>query len=172
VSAGDAPDRPTTYHEASNAYSYSGDARARHDELTDRHHLAEARAKLIARGEYDPARHGAEEHQPLTITEWLEVLATGEVVARTYRHPVEVDRALRAGATWEQVADARGCDETQARQDYREWAEGQHNLWTGAYGGQRGRFGMDDAEYAEAIERAEAGPRVASRTRPRPRAPS
>jgi hypothetical protein len=148
--------RPTTYHEASSVYSYSGDARARHDELTGRHLLAISRAQLIAEGTYDPARHGAEVHEPLTVAEHLEVLATGEIVARHYRHPASVDRALRAGATWQQVADARGCDEAEARSDYREWAEGQHDLWTGKLGGKPSRFGLDDAEYRAAIARAEA----------------
>jgi hypothetical protein len=89
------------------------------------------------------------------VDEHLEVIATGEVVARIYRHPADVDRALQAGASWEQVAAARGCDEAQARQDYRKWAEGQHRLWAGEYSG-GGKFGMNDAEYAKALARADA----------------
>jgi hypothetical protein len=146
--------RPTTYHEASSTYSYSGDARERHDELTQRELLARSYATLRARGEYDPAEHGTGDTGPLTLAEHLEVIATGEIVARHYRHPVDVDRALQAGATWQHVADARGCDEAQARQEYREWAEGQHGLWTGQLGGEPGRFGLDDAGYAAAIARA------------------
>jgi hypothetical protein len=130
------------------------DARDRYDELTQRDLSARARATLVARGEYDPKKHGRSNPEPLTLTEHLEVLANGEVVARVYRHPVQVDRALQAGATWEQIADACGCSEAKARQEYREWAEGQHNLWTGTYGGESGRFGLDDAGYAEAIARA------------------
>ena len=149
--------RPTAYHEASSVYSYSGDAQARHDELTGHQLLAIARARLVAEGTYDPARHGAEAHEPLTVAEHLEVIATGEVVARHYRHPADVDRALTAGASWAQIAAARGCSEPKARADYRHWAEGQHNLWTGAYGGEPSRFGLDDAGYAAAIARAEAG---------------
>jgi hypothetical protein len=145
--------RPTTYDEASSAYPYTGDARERHDELFHRHMLAQARATLIARGEYDPARHGTQEHQPLSVDEHLEVIATGEVVARHYRHPADVDRALEAGASWEQVAAARGCDQAQARQDYRTWAEGQHDLWASQYSG-GGKLGMNDADYAKAIARA------------------
>ena len=53
--------RPTTYHEASSAYRYTGDAQKRHDELTQRAALAHARAALRARGELDPARHGTED---------------------------------------------------------------------------------------------------------------
>jgi hypothetical protein len=147
--------RPTTYHEASSAYRYTGDAQKRHDELTQRAALAHARAALRARGELDPARHGTEDYEPLNVDEHLEVLATGEVVARAYRHPANVDRALKAGATWEQVAAALDCDEAHARQDYRKWAEGQHRLWAGEYGG-GGEFGMNDAEYAEALARADA----------------
>ena len=68
-----------------------------------------------------------------------------------------MDHALKAGASWEQVAAAVGGSEGRARRDYREWAEGQHHLWT-VY---EGKFGMDDAEYAAAIARTEegAGPR-------------
>jgi hypothetical protein len=146
--------QPTTYHQASSAYPYTGDARERHDELIQRRILAQARATLIARGEYDPARHGTEEHEPLSVDEHLEVIATGEVVARMYRHPVDVDRALEAGASWEQVAAARGCDEAQARQDYRKWAAGQHHLWASDYSG-GGKLGMNDAEYAKALARAD-----------------
>src|SRR5262249_61130381 len=91
---------------------------------------------------------------PRNGAEHLEVLATVEVVARTYRHPANVDRALEAGATWEQVAAALDCDEAQARQAYRKWAEGQHRLWAGEYGG-GGEFGMNDAEYAEALAQAD-----------------
>jgi hypothetical protein len=88
-----------------------------------------------AKGTYDPARHDAEAHEPLTVAEHLEVLATGEIVARDYRHPVDVDRALRSDATWQQVADARGCDEAEARRDCRTWAKGQHDQWTSKLGG-------------------------------------
>ena len=151
--------RPVTYHEASSVYRYTGDAQKRHDELTQRAALAHARAALRARGELDPARHSTEEYEPLNVDERLEVLATGELVARTYRHPANVDRALKAGATWEQVAAALDCDEAQARQDYRKWAEGQHRLWAGEYGG-GGKLGMNDAEYTEALARADVAPDV------------
>ncbi len=138
------------------------DARDRYDELTQRDLSARARATLVACGKYDPAKHGSADPEPLTLTEHLEVLANGEVVARVYRHPVQVDRALQAGATWEQIADACGCSEAHARQDYRDWAEDQHRLWTGELGGSAGRFGMNDADYAAAIARAnEPDPGVA-----------
>jgi hypothetical protein len=73
------------------------DARDRYDELTQRDLSARARAILVARGEYDPAKHGTSNPGPLTLTEHLEVLANGEVVARVYRHPAQADRACRPG---------------------------------------------------------------------------
>jgi hypothetical protein len=145
---------PTTYHGASRSDRTWLDARDRYDELTQRDLSARARATLVARGEYDPAKHGSADPEPLTLTEHLEVLANGEVVARVYRHPYQVHRALEAGATWGQIADATGGNEDQARHEYREFAEGQHRLWTGELGGSAGRFGMNDAEYAAAIARA------------------
>jgi hypothetical protein len=51
------------------------DARDRYEELTQRDLSARARAVLVARGGYDPARHGTSGPQPLTLTEHLEVLA-------------------------------------------------------------------------------------------------
>jgi hypothetical protein len=131
------------------------EARERYDKLTRRDLSVWAYATLKARGTYDPARHGdAERYQPLTVAEHLEVLATGEVLARHYRHPASVDRAVKAGATWPQIADAVGSDEAQARQQYRDWADGQHDL----YVHYEGKFGMDDAEYAAAIKRPSERP--------------
>jgi hypothetical protein len=147
------PERPVTFHGASGSGRTWLDARDRYDELTQRDLLARARATLVARGTYDPAVHGTAEHTPLSLAEHLEVLANGEVVARVYRHPVQVDRAVQAGASWEQIAAALGVTEAQARHGYREWAEGQYQLWRD-YGG---RFGLDEAAYAAAIARAEAG---------------
>ena len=54
------------------------------------------------------------------------------------------------GATWAQVAAATGRGEAQARRDYREWAADEHRLWVDY----NGEFGIDDAEYAAAIARA------------------
>jgi hypothetical protein len=150
-----AANRPTTYHDAS---GYDWDivkAQARYEELTDRDLYAMSRADLEARGEYEPAEHGTAIPEPLTLRERLELLANGEVLARYYRHPAMLDHAVKAGASWEQIGAARGTSAEQARQDYREWAEGQHNLWRGEYS-DGGRFGLDDAGYAEAIARAEA----------------
>lgn len=78
------------------------------------------------------------------------MLANGEAVARVYRHPHQVDQAVRAGATWEQIAQATGSAEADARQAYRDFAEGQHRLWVHY----EGKFGMPDDEYAAALARA------------------
>ena len=51
--------------------------------------------------------------------------------------------AVKAGATWDQVADATETTAEAARAAYREWAEGQHKY-----------AGMGDGEYAAALERA------------------
>jgi hypothetical protein len=112
--------------------------------------LARARAKLKARGEYDPTRHGPDDTEPLTAAEHLELLAATEYLSRAYKPSFEVDHALRAGASWPQVAAALGTDEASARAAYREWADGQHDLLTRA----GGRIGMSHAEHAAAIERA------------------
>jgi hypothetical protein len=68
--------------------------------LTQRDLSARARATLVARGEYDPAKHGTGDPEPLSLREHLEVLANGEAVVRVYRHPYQVHQALEAGATW------------------------------------------------------------------------
>jgi hypothetical protein len=114
--------RPTTYHAASAAYSYTGDARARHDELAQREQLARAYATLKTRGEYDPGKHGSGDTEALTLAGCLEILATGEVVARTCRHPVDVDRALAAGCGLGSGGGRARLPRGHARQDYRESA--------------------------------------------------
>jgi hypothetical protein len=146
--------RPTTYNEASGHDWDIVKAQARYRQLTERGLYARSRAALEARGEYDPAKHGTRFPEPLTASEHLELLANGEVLARYYWHPSMLDHAVKAGASWEQIGAARGTSAEQARQDYREWAEGQHNLWTGKWGGEPGRSGLDDAGYAAALARA------------------
>ncbi len=148
---------PATYHEADGIDWDIVKAQARYEELTDRDLYARSRAALEARGEYDPARHGTAVPEPLTVDERLELLANREVLARYYRHPATLAHAVEAGASWEQIAAARGTGAEQARQEYREWAEGQHDLWTGKWGGEPGRSGLDDAGYAAAIARAAEG---------------
>jgi len=150
---GEASPPATTYQETSGRYRATGDARERFEELAVRDVSARAFTALVARGDYDPRIHGdVGGSEPLTVTEHLELLAAGELLARYYGHPAHVHRALQAGATWAQVAAATGRDEAQARRDYRGWAEDEHRLWADC----NGEFGMDAAEYAAAITRAEA----------------
>jgi hypothetical protein len=147
--------RPATYREASGCDWDIVKAQARYEELTVRDLYARSRAELEARGEYDPAKHGTAVPEPLTVSEHLELLANGEALARHYLYPSMLHHVVKAGASWEQIGAARGAGAEQARQDYREWAEGQHNLWTGKWGGEPGRSGLDDAGYAEALRRLE-----------------
>jgi hypothetical protein len=136
---------PVTYHEASASDRSVLDARDRYEELIDRALMAGSIAALKARGEWSGERHPApDDYPPLTVAEHLELLASGEVMARYYRHPSLVDKAARAGAMWEQIAAAQGTTEAKARAEYREWADGQHKY-----------AGMSDAEYAAALEAAD-----------------
>jgi hypothetical protein len=133
---------PQTYHEAMDLSLR--DQIDRYEELTDRDLMARSIATLQARGEYDDARHpDPADYVPLTVAEHLEMLALGEAIAFYYRHPAGVDHAVRAGATWEQIAAARNTTAEAARAAYRGWAEGQHKY-----------AGMGDAEYAAALEAA------------------
>ena len=142
----------TTYQQTSSRYAATGDARDRFEELVVRDVRARAFMALVARGDFDPQIHGnVGGFEALTVTEHLELLAAGELLARYYRHPAHAHRALQAGATWGQVAAATGRDEAQARRDYREWAEDEHRLWADC----NGEFGIDAAEYAAAIARAD-----------------
>ncbi len=151
--ATEAQERPVSYYLTPGPGRTWLDARDRYHELTQRDLHARSIATLKARGDYDPAKHGSDDVAPLTLREYLEVLANGEVTARVYRHPYQLHQALEAGATWHQIAEATGTEEAQLRVEYREFAEGQHRLWaedslTGI------RLGMDDAQYAEALARA------------------
>jgi hypothetical protein len=146
--------RATTYWQAQDGYRSTIDARERFAELTLRDLLARSYATLKARGEYDPQKHGDGNREPLTATEHLEILALGEMLARHYRHPAQVDEAVKAGASWSQVAEAVGSDKARVRRAYREWADGQYRLHTDY----EGKFGMDDAEHAAAISRASEPP--------------
>ena len=138
-------------------YRPSPDDADRH-ELTNRHSHGPgqrlfpegARRTLRARGEFDPALHGTEEQAPLTVGSTWKYLPRGELLARYYRHPSRVHDAVLATATWAQVAAATGTREAAARQAYREWADRQHALWQHC----EGRFGLSDAERADAVHRA------------------
>jgi hypothetical protein len=134
--------RPLTYNDASTVYNIVT-ALERHDELSLRELSARTVTRLRERGEFDPQNTGHQllgESEPLSVAEQLELMATGEVVARHYRHPSDLDHAVKAGATWEQIGDARGQSAEAVRREYRQWAEGQHDLHA-----DMGRFGLDDA---------------------------
>ena len=133
---------PQTYQEAMDLGLR--DQISRYEELTDRDLMARVIAGLQARGEYDEDKHpGPEEYPPLTVGEHLEMLALGEAIAFYYRHPAGVGPAVRAGATWEQIAAARNTTAGAARAAYVKWAEGQHTY-----------AGMSDAGYAAALKAA------------------
>jgi hypothetical protein len=150
------PPRALTYYQAEASYRCTIDARERFEELTNRDLVVRAHATLKARGTYDPQRHGdADRYHPLTAAEHLEILAAGEMLARYYGHPALIHQAVKAGASWSQVAEAVSSDEATVRHAYREWSDGQHGL----YADYEGKFGMDDAEHAAAISRA-AGPQA------------
>jgi len=135
---------PQTYREAMDLAL--PDQIDRYKELTDRDLTARSIATLQARGEYDDEKAAilpTGKYQPLTVAEHLEMLALGEAIAFYYRHPAGVDHAVKAGATWEQIAAARNTTTETARAAYREWAEGQHRY-----------AGLSDAEYAAALKAA------------------
>ncbi len=137
-------EHPLTYHEAAGG-SLPGQI-ARYGDLSYRDLTARSIAALEARGEQaaEPARAlNPDRYPPLTVAEHLELLALAERIARYYRHPSQVDRAVRAGATWEQIAAATGTTVEASRAAYRDWAEGQHKY-----------AGMDDATYDAALEAA------------------
>jgi hypothetical protein len=151
------PPRAITYQQAETGYRSTVDARQRFEELTNRDLMVRAHATLKARGTYDPHKHGeVGKYPPLTTDEHLEMLAAGEMLARYYRHPALIHQAVTAGASWPQIAAVAGSDEATVRQGYREWADGQHRLYTGY----QGQFGMDDTEHAAAISRAASGSEI------------
>jgi hypothetical protein len=138
---------PTTYHEAGDGNI--ADQMDRYRELAEHDTMASSIAILKARGTYEPNEHvNDEKFPPLTAAEHLEILALGERIARYYRHPSQVDKAVKAGATWAQIAAATGTTEDAARTAYREWAIGQHRLYADI------GIGMGDDEYAAAIKAA------------------
>ena len=140
--------RPVTYNEASGGNI--ADQVDRYRELAEHDTMVRSIAILKARGTYEPNEHVNEEKfPPLTVAEHLEMLALGERIARYYRHPAQVDGAVRAGATWAQVAAAAGSTAEAARAAYREWADGQHQLHADV------GMGLDDDEYAAALSRLE-----------------
>jgi hypothetical protein len=139
---------PATYDEAAGGnIAHQID---RYRELAGHDTLARSIAILKARGTFEPNEHvNDEKFPPLTVAGYLELLALGERIARYYRHPSQVDKAVKAGASWAQVAAATGTAEDAARAAYREWADGQHRLHADT------GIGLDDDEYAAAIKAAD-----------------
>jgi hypothetical protein len=149
---------PQTYHEAAGG-SIAGQI-DRYRQLAEHDALAGAIAIGKARGTYEPGQYVNEQrYPPLTVAGHLEMLALGEVIARYYRHPSQVDKAVRAGATWEQIAAATGTTTEAARAAYVEWAKGQHRLHADM------GIGLDDAEYAAALKTAGESGAAAGDTR-------
>jgi hypothetical protein len=142
--AQDTAPRPLTYEAASSHYPDADAAYARFTEL---------RTREVGAFSQDPVLSDGSE--PLTAAEHLEMMAAGEVPARYYqRSQARIDRAVRAGASWEQVAAATGISAAQARQEYRDWAGQQHvrSQNPHPYG-----LGLDDVEYLAALARAAKG---------------
>lgn len=115
--------RPVTYREAADL-SFA-DALMRYQLLSHRDRLSKTAAGLRPPGR----RHrGAAAAEPLTVNERLELLTLGVYLSRHFRDPVMVHHALRAGATWPQIAAALGRKSLHARQDYAGWADSQRAL--------------------------------------------
>ena len=144
----DAEPRPLTYEAASARYTGTEAAYERFTELRIREVTVLSESPVLSEGS-----------EPLTAAEHLEMMAATEVLARYYqRHQARINRAVRAGASWEQVAAATGISAAQARQEYRNWIRQQHvrSKNPNPHG-----LGMDDAEYVAALARAvepDAGP--------------
>ena len=132
---------PMTYEAASSHYIDADAAYERFTELRIREACALSQNPVLSGGS-----------EPLTAAEYLEMMAACEVLARYYqRSQTRIDRAVRAGASWEQVAAATGVSAAQARQEYRDWVGQQHvrSKNPNPYG-----LGLDDVEYLAALARA------------------
>jgi hypothetical protein len=141
AAAQDTAPRPLTYEAARSRYPDADAARER---------FAELRMREVSALSQDPVLSAGTE--PLTAAEHLEMMAASEVVARYYqRDQARIDRAVRAGASWEEVGAATGISPAQARQEYRDWAGQQH---VRSENPNRYGLGMDDVEYLAALARA------------------
>ncbi|SDI29999.1 hypothetical protein [Nonomuraea jiangxiensis] len=124
----------------------------RYDQLAAKQDGARARAQLVERGLYDPARHGTGDRPALTADEQVELLALAECIARTVRHPSNIHHAMLAGLTWAEIAHVIDSDELTLRRDYQRWADDQYDLHR--------RYpdrGMTADEHAAATARATRG---------------
>jgi hypothetical protein len=81
----------------------------------------------------------------------LAVLALAESIRRDLaaHRAGDIRTALQLGATWTEVADALETTPHEARTAMREWADGQHRLYTGDVEAGRARpLGFDADQYA------------------------
>lgn len=76
----------------------------------------------------------------LSAEEALEAIALGEAIAFHFRHPALIHWAVKSGASWQAIAEARGVDEAEARRAYGAWAHAQHQT-----------AGLDTAAYRAAL---------------------
>jgi hypothetical protein len=95
-----------------------------------------------------------ESKEPLTVHDHLRMLALSEAIARRARNfrRLEIYDAVRAGATWAQVATALGTSVATAQNACRRWVEGQRRLFHTSGEWDR-RLGLDERAYAEAMAR-------------------
>jgi hypothetical protein len=139
----DTANRPVTYLQA--AAVPVTEALMRYQLLARRDLLSKTAARARPRGR---RRQGGAGSEPLTVLEHLELLALGEHLARHFRHPVQVHRAVQAGAIWPQIAAALGETSLQARQNYIQWADGQRGIAEASPGM---TTGMSEAEHVTAL---------------------
>ncbi|GAA2413010.1 hypothetical protein GCM10010191_23360 [Actinomadura vinacea] len=93
-----------------------------------------------------------EEHEPLSRTEALEMIALGEVIARKARNgrQLAVRTARERGASWSQIGRALGTSKQTAWETHNRWIDQQAEQRRDA-----GHWGLDEAEVAR--ERKLAG---------------
>jgi hypothetical protein len=93
-------------------------------------------------------------NEPLAVHDHLRMLALSEAIARRARNfrGLEIHDAVRAGATWSQVATALGTSVATVQNAYRRWVEGQHRLNQVSAEWDR-RLGLDERACAEAMAR-------------------
>jgi hypothetical protein len=141
---------PVTYLQA--AVMPVVDALMRYQLLARRDRLSKTAARTGPQGR---RRSGGAASEPLTVREFLALLALGEHLARHFRDPLWVHRAVRAGATWPEIAAARAVSSFQARQNYIQWADEQR-AWAIAEADPGVTTGMSEAEHVTALALAYA----------------
>jgi hypothetical protein len=105
---------PRTYRTVAAEYGPGiSKAHERHEQLMDRALFARAVERATAQGQRPRTVR-----EPLTLDEYLEYLALGEMLARFYRPRYEVGDAFAAGASVADVALALDISEDQVRERY------------------------------------------------------